>query len=207
MALRRVAPRKPQPGGAIAGFGLEAGINGLGLVDQLGVVAEDHVAQFGMPVEAHGPPDEGIELPHQKVREVERRDLVVMRRKPVDPFEEGVAMRAGDHLDAQLGAFGLQEAACAAIGIDHEDTGIVGRARGHGAFDLGRDVVGIKVQLGRQAVQIHVIPAIEAFQREDLVCKRAAGNEQDAPLAVRGQTVVGEGVRVWQECVAVVHGV
>lgn len=42
-------------------------------------MAEIHVAKLGMPVEPHRAPDEGIELPHEEVGQVEGGEFLVAR--------------------------------------------------------------------------------------------------------------------------------
>ena len=71
------------------------------------VVAENHVAQLGVAVEAHRPPDEGVELADQEVGQVEGAHLgVAAGLEGGVAVEEAVAVRAGDHLDAERGAAG-----------------------------------------------------------------------------------------------------
>ncbi len=57
------------------GLGRQGRIIGLGLIDQFFVIAEIHVAQFGVPVEAHGFHDECVELPDQKIGQVKGCDF------------------------------------------------------------------------------------------------------------------------------------
>ena len=47
------------------------------LIDQLGVIAEIHVAQFGVPVQPQRFPDKGIELPRQKVGQVKGGGFII----------------------------------------------------------------------------------------------------------------------------------
>ena len=60
---------------ALFGLCVQGGIVDLRLVDQLGVIPEIHVPQLGVPVEAHRPPDEGIELPNQEIGQIECGEL------------------------------------------------------------------------------------------------------------------------------------
>ena len=95
----------------------------LRLVDQFRVVPKDQVAQLGVFIQPHGAPDKGIELFDEKVGQLKGGDFPVfgVLRKGVVAFKERIAMGAGNHLDTQVGAYPLQLAASAAIGIDHID--------------------------------------------------------------------------------------
>jgi hypothetical protein len=109
IAIAGEAPLERQAERIGAGAGLfgEAGIVGLGLVDQRRVVAEIHVAKLGVPVEAEGFRHEGVELADEEIGEVEGRHLVA-RGEDVVAFEEAVAMGPFQHLDAQRRAARLQ---------------------------------------------------------------------------------------------------
>jgi hypothetical protein len=118
---------------AILGAGAQGRIVGLRLADQPGVSARDHVAQVRVPVQAHGRPSEGIELPHQKIGEAECRDFVVMRGKAAYPFEKGMAMRPGRrHLAVSARSKRVLLAR-------HEATGRRDRHGGIAAIGIGTD--------------------------------------------------------------------
>ena len=83
--------------------GVQRGVVGLGLIDQFGVIAEIHVAQFGMTIQTHRFPDKGIELPDKKVGQVKGGEFVLcFFGKNRVTFKKRITMRAFDHLDAQF---------------------------------------------------------------------------------------------------------
>ena len=93
------------------------------------VVAEEHVAQLRVAVEAHRAPDEGVELPHQEIGQVEGAHLgVAARGEARVAVEEAVAVRPRDHLDPERGAARREQPAGAAVGIGDEDRARSGRA-------------------------------------------------------------------------------
>ena len=53
---------------------------------------------------------------------------------------------------------------------------------GHRLGDGLCDAVRVQVQVGRQALQIKMIPLVQPFQRQNLVRQRTAGNQQHAAL-------------------------
>ena len=94
----------------------------LGQVDQLLVVAEIHVLEFGVPVEAERLHDEGVELARQKVGQEEGGEILVGALGEIlVAGEEGVTVRSGQALDALALAESVDIAARAAIGIADED--------------------------------------------------------------------------------------
>ena len=64
-----------EPDCTVGCFLYESGIVDLGLINQRGVIAKNHLAELGVFVEAHGAPNEGVELFHQKIGEVKGGDF------------------------------------------------------------------------------------------------------------------------------------
>ncbi len=90
-------------------LGRQGRVVGLRLVDEFLVMSEIGVAQFGVAIEAERFPDEGVELPDEEIGEVEGGELVLgAGREGRVAFEERVAVRAFDHLDAHVVASRLQ---------------------------------------------------------------------------------------------------
>ncbi|GHC57343.1 hypothetical protein GCM10007315_20940 [Gemmobacter tilapiae] len=67
---------------------------------------------------------------------------------------------------------------------------MIGHAIGNGLSDL----VGVKVQFGGQALDIEMLPAVQADQRHHLMREGPAGDEEDAALAVGREACFGEGL-------------
>ncbi len=72
-------------------------------------------------------------------------------------------MRACHHLHPKGGAAGLQKAAGAAIGIDHEQAVIGSAVRCDGGLNSIRDPVRPQMQICRKALQIKMMPAVLAL--------------------------------------------
>ena len=101
-------------------------------------------------------------------------------------------MRARDHLDAKLLALGLQKPAGAAIGVKHKQALIGAAILRHGGGNRFGDLLGVKVQIGGQALQIHVIPAVLPFQRQHLMRQGPASDQQDPALMTWRQANLGQ---------------
>ena len=110
-------------------------------------------------------------------------------------------MRARHHLDLHLGTGGLQKAAGAAICVDDKDRGVLRAVSGDSLAHGGSDLLGVEVQVGGQAGQVEVIPAIRGLEIENFPRQSAAGDQEDTPAPRRrkprlGQcAVIGQGHR------------
>ncbi len=91
-------------------------------------------------------------------------------------------MRAGDHLDAERGTACLEEPAGSAIGIGDEDAGIAGPGRAHRLLHGIGNARGAQMQIGRQAGEIEMRPAVEGPECQDLAGQRTAGDDQRGAL-------------------------
>ena len=149
----------------------------LGLIDQRFVVAEIHVAQLGMPIEAQRVPDKGVELAHEEIRQVEGVDFIAGGKCGV-AFKETVAVRALDHLHPQLCAARFEQAACAAIGVNYENALVLVAVAVNGLFYRVGDAFGVVVQNCRQAGEIEVRPAIAAGDIKNFAGECAAGQQK-----------------------------
>lgn len=144
---------KPQRLGGAASLHLQRLVLDLRQINELAIMAEIHVAQFGVPVEAERLDDEGLELAGEEIGEEESADVVV---PALGEFriagEEGIAMRAGDALDTFLLAKPIKEAAGAAIRIGDEDAlETIGSGSGDRCAQAGDDFSGVLCQMaGRQ---------------------------------------------------------
>ena len=134
-----------------------------------------------MAVEAQALDHEALEVADEKIGQIEAAGLGLgLGQERVDAAIERVAMGPFDPLDAFLGQHAVELAAAAAVAIEHEDA-LVAASIG---VDLGahrrRDSLRAVVQLGRQAGQIEMRPAVDRGQRADLARERAAGDQQGA---------------------------
>ncbi len=138
-----------------------------------------------MPVQPQALPDQRVELARQEVGQPERADLLFRQLlEPVEAREEGVAVRALDPPDPFLGQHPVQLAPGAAVAIGDQDPVIVSTVPRDGVTYRARDELRLVVQLGRQALQPHMVQPVHADQRQDLARERAAGEDQGGlPLA------------------------
>ena len=67
--------------------GNKSGMMDLGLINQCRVMAEIHIPQIGMTIQAQWFPHKRIELAHQEIRQVKRRDFVTFG-KSIIAFEK-----------------------------------------------------------------------------------------------------------------------
>ena len=112
-----------------------------------------------MPVEAHRLPNEGVELAHQKIGQVEGGKLLLRRLgKDSIAFKKRITMGSFQHLHAQFLALFLQLAARAAIGIENKHL-LVALGVTNGLLNGCGNAVGPEMQVRRQALQIQMIPA------------------------------------------------
>ena len=175
---------KAQHTRGVFGHLVESGIVGLCQIDDLFVMAEIVVGEFRVPVEPERPHKKCVELPAQKVGHVERGEIIIG-----DFLEGGVAlvegktMRAGYPLHTVLFANLVEHAASAAIGVADKDVAI--------AFILGlrdrgihrrRDSVGIEMEIGRQAAQLHMLEPVALAHSQHLARNHAAGDDQQSVL-------------------------
>src|SRR6478672_11453806 len=99
VACGPMGERESDPVGAGAGCIHHRRVSGLGKVEDAPVIAEVILAQLGMPVQSQRPDDEGMEVPHEEVRQVIGAGLLVVHRFPlVKAGIGGVAMGAGKAL-------------------------------------------------------------------------------------------------------------
>ena len=140
-----------------------------------------------MAIEAEALDHQALEMPDQIVGEIEAGRIGVgLLEKRLDAAIEGIAVRARDALDAFLLDHAVEQAAGAAVAVQHHDP-LMAPAAGpdlgaHRVRDAGRRIV----QLGRQAGHVHVRPAVQRDQGEDLAGERAAGDQQGARWRLRG---------------------
>lgn len=133
-----------------------------------------------MPVEHQPLPDQRVELPGEKVGQVERARLgLVQRPEQVLPGIEGVAMRSVDPGDARLVEHRVERTASPAIGVERVDPREAARP---GIGDPRADRVGDPlrpvVQSGGQALDGQVGPAVRGDHGERLARERAAGDHE-----------------------------
>ena len=155
------------------------GVHALAEVDEPTVIPEVLALQFGMPVETEPAEDKTIEVPDEEIGEKETARLAVGKlRKSVHAREELIAMHAVYPFHTRLAQHRIERTARAAVGIGHEDLGIVVAVsrdrRSHG----GRDALRPVVQLRGQAVNIELEPAIAVPQGRDLVSEGATGDDE-----------------------------
>jgi hypothetical protein len=88
-----------------------------------------------------------------------------------------------DHGDAKLGAFGLEQSTRAAIGVDHENIVIGCAVFEHAGLDRFCDALWVEVKIGGETGEIHVVPAVLSFERQNFTRQRTTGDEQEAAFA------------------------
>lgn len=182
------------PGGRL-GLGGQRRIVALGQIDEPSVVAEIERLELRVAVEAEALDDQRLELPGQKVGEVEGAGLGQGQAgKAFLPGEGRIAMRAGQARHPLLLEHPVESTAGATIGIgdDHPGMGLARRVDG-GGYRLG-DLLRSVVQGRRQAAQVEMRQPVGLDDGDDLASEGAAGNDGCA-LHGRGPDKWGCGIR------------
>ena len=131
----------------------------MSLIDQRCVIAEIHIQKFGVTVQSHGPPEKCVKLAYQKISEIKAGEFFP-GLKPRIALKKAIAMRPRNHRYAHIIAEALQLPSGAAVRIDDENFRILRAGALNHRFDGGGDFFGRIVEDGRQALQIHMGPAI-----------------------------------------------
>ena len=105
-------------------------------------------------------------------------------------------MRSRHHLDAQFPALFQQLPARATIGIKDMDRLIVGAVFFNGDRDGFGNLVGVKMQVRGQALQIKVIPVVLSFDRQHFMRQSPACDQQNPARARECGTLRRQGVVV-----------
>ena len=134
-----------------------------------------------MPIDAEFFHDEPVEVPDQEIRQVERsRFLVAERLEFTGPCKKLVAMGTRQSLNAVLFQNPVEHAASAAIGIRDEYVPELLLVVLNRRIDRVRNLVRGVVQIGRQALDLKMIPAVLPLQGNKFPCQCAACDEQSA---------------------------
>ena len=137
--------------------------------------------ELRVAIEAEAPEHQGLELPGEKIGEVERPGRGLGQGgKAILAGEARIAMRASEPFDRLLLQHGIERAAGAAIGIGHVDAVMRGPrfadGGAHGVGDQRRTIV----QRRRQAAEIQMRQAIRLDDRNDLAGQGATSDDQRA---------------------------
>ena len=133
-----------------------------------------------MPVEAQPLDDQAVEMAGEEIGQVEGAGLLVM--EGVEGLEagiEGVAMRAGESLDAFLGKHPVERAAGAAIGIGAEDRAPERAERRDLAADRIGDELRAVMEMRRQAGELDAGKTVPLGDEAQLAGQRPAGNDDE----------------------------
>ena len=172
---------EPKPAGGCLGLGGQRGIVDLRQIDEAGVVLEVGVTKLRVAVEAEAFDDQLLELPGQKVGEIEgaRRGLR-QGRETIAAGKGCIAVGAGEALDLLLLEHRVEDATCATIRIGDDDAGMGGASLMDGAAHGIRDQRGPVVQGGRQTAKVEVGETVGLDEGDDLPGEGATGNDQCA---------------------------
>jgi hypothetical protein len=179
-------------------------------MDEAGVVLEVDVTQLGVAVQPEAFDDQRLELPGQKIGEIEgARCRIGEILKAILAGERGIAVGAREALHPFLLEHPIERAAGAAIGVGDVDSGMGGAGlldgTAHRVCDQRRPVV----QGGGQTAQIEMVQAVRLDEGNDLPGEGATGDDQRAlhglhsrrygaagnPSGTAAQT--GAGMRSW----------
>ena len=148
-----------------------------------GVVAEVHVAQFRMTVDAESADDEGIEMTSEEVGEVEGAEFRLLPvREYIGPGEELVAVRTGESDGAGAFERGVEEPAGAAVGVAHEHPVEGRRSPVDHVAHRGRDELRSVVKRGGQKLRLvlDVVGRKLIEDESDFAHQRSTGDDEDA---------------------------
>jgi hypothetical protein len=150
-------------------------------MDEAGVVLEVDVTELGVAVQPEAFDDQRLELPGQKVGEIEgARCRIGQSLKAILAGERGIAVGAQEALHPFLLEHPIEGAAGAAIGVGDVDPGMGGAGlvdgTAHRVCDQRRPVV----QGGGQAAQIEMVETVRLDEGDDLPGEGATGDDQRA---------------------------
>ena len=168
----------------------ERRVVGLGEVHEPLVVAEVLVAQLRMSIQPETLDDQPVEVARQEVGQEERGGLVVDELRELRARRvELVAVRAGEPFDALLGDHRIEQPACPAVGVRHEDPVVAGAASPDAFPDGGGDPARTVMERGRQAGDVDVRQVLG--QRDELACEGATPDDEDAGLVLPARSQAG----------------
>jgi hypothetical protein len=176
-------PLEGETEAAGCGFGLggERRIVALRQIDQAGVVAEIVWQEFRVAIEAEALEHQGVELPSEKIGEIEGAGGGLGQGgKALLPGEARVAVRPGEAFDRFFLEHRIERAARAAIGIGHIDAVMRGPGFLDGVANGAGDQSWPVVQRRRQAAEIQMGQAIRLDDGNDLARQRATSDDQRA---------------------------
>ena len=143
-----------------------------------------------MPVDAEPLDHQGIELPGEKIRQVERAGLGI--RQSIEhglARIERIAVRPGNPLDALLGQHPVERATRAAVAIENQDPAVLRTM----LVDLGAHGIGDPlraiVQQRRDAGDVEMVEPAGLDHGQRLARERAAGDEQACGPRPRDQAL------------------
>jgi len=137
--------------------------------------------QFRVPVEAEAADHQRLELPGEKIGEIEGAGVRLGQRRECGSTGEGrIAMRPRQPLDPFRLQHRIESPAGAAIGIGHIDPGINRAGFVDRVADRPGDQLGPVVQGRRQTAQFDMREAIGLDEGHDLPGKRPTSDDQRA---------------------------
>src|SRR5437879_3499492 len=158
----------------------ESRVGELAQIEHRLIVAEKHLLELGVPVEAEATDDRTVEVADQPVGEEERaRALVAHTRKEVRPRQHLVAVRAFHARGAELFEDGFEAARGSAVAVNHDQVLVARAQRVQTLAQLVDDAVWIEVQHRRDAIDVHV-PAAPVDDVLHLVAESATDYEGGA---------------------------